>query len=506
MNHSRLIITGASGFLGRHLLDLLKKDYQIFALARRSQRECGAPEHANITWYQVDIGDRRHLDKVFESIMDSGGAEIVMHLAAHYDFTGEDHPEYWRTNVAGLRNVLEICQHLHLRRFFYASSVAACRFPPHGEVLDETSAPNGEHVYAITKKIGEEMLREYERTIPSTIVRFGAMFSDWCEYPPLYMFLEAWLSHAWNRRILGGRGQSAIPYLHVRDAVSFFQALLERHDILQPYEILIASTNGATTHEELFKAATLAYYGAAVKPRHMPKLLCYPGMLFRDIYGRILGNRPFERPWMARYIDEKLTVSANRTYERLGWAPKQRLDIVRRMPFLVENYKGNPGEWHRLNRAAMKEVRIRTNLKVFWLLEAHEQEIVQASIDQLKGPNAKGWSLGYRRQKTEDLLWNIRQLMRNLMNTVRTRERSLFKNYCRDLANLRYEQGFGCQEVCRALAATNDLCLGILGRDPQAEGLEQALRDNVTMTFNIGIDEVQDVFEELAGVCFLSQE
>ena len=54
-------MTGASGFIGRHLLDALKDSYQIIAMARRSQARCGAPFHPNISWYQVDIGDREPL-------------------------------------------------------------------------------------------------------------------------------------------------------------------------------------------------------------------------------------------------------------------------------------------------------------------------------------------------------------------------------------------------------------------------------------------------------------
>ena len=82
--------------------------------------------------------------------------------------------------------------------------------------------------------MGERMLAEYRDHFPRTIVRFAALFSDWCEYPPLFMFLETWLSSAWNARMLGGRGQSAIPYLHVDDLILFFLALLDRLDALPP--------------------------------------------------------------------------------------------------------------------------------------------------------------------------------------------------------------------------------------------------------------------------------
>ena len=50
------------------------------------------------------------------------------------------------------------------------------------------------------------MLAEYRDVFRSVIVRFAALFSDWCEYPPLYMFLDTWLSRQWNHRMLGGMG------------------------------------------------------------------------------------------------------------------------------------------------------------------------------------------------------------------------------------------------------------------------------------------------------------
>ena len=101
------------------------------------------------------------------------------------DFTGLVHPEYQRTNVDGLRNVLELCRELRPDTFVFASSLAACAFPPPGKPLTEDSPPDGDHIYAATKRVGEAMVKEYERSFPSVIVRMAAFFSDWCEYPPL---------------------------------------------------------------------------------------------------------------------------------------------------------------------------------------------------------------------------------------------------------------------------------------------------------------------------------
>src|SRR5512135_173924 len=265
MSPRRIVITGASGFVGRRLLGAFKEDFQIYGLARRSQASCGAPVHPNITWFQADIADRRTIEAVFRRIAAEGGAEIVIHLAAHYDFTGEEHPEYDRTNVQGLRNILDLSGLVGTRCFIFSSSVAASAFPASGAALTETSLADGKHIYARTKRIGEDMLAEYRDVFPSIIVRFAALFSDWCEYPPLYMFLDTWLSSRWNRRVLGGRGQSAIPYLHVKEVPRFFACLFDRLPDLPPGQVVIASPDGVVSHLALFEVASREYFRSRVK-------------------------------------------------------------------------------------------------------------------------------------------------------------------------------------------------------------------------------------------------
>jgi nucleoside-diphosphate-sugar epimerase len=494
----RLILTGASGFVGRHLLADLHEDWQVLAIARESQARCGAVVHPNVQWKQVDIGDRPHLAAVFDAWRAGGPTDVLVHLAAHYDFTGDDDPEYWRTNVQGLRNVLDLSRGLYLGQFLFSSSVAASQLPAPGQVLDESSVPDGDHVYAKTKKIGEEMLADYADAFPAVIVRFAAMFSDWCEYPPLYMFLSTWLSGAWNRSLLGGKGLSAIPYLHVRDAVSFVRRVIDRRAELEPGEILVASPDGATNHRELFEAATLQNDGTRRRPLMMPKALCGPGMWAMDLLGRLTGERPFERPWMARYIDLAMTIDASRTRARLGWAPRERLEILRRFPFLVENLRTDPLEWHRRNRAAMKKVRVPSHLILYNLLESHEDEIIAAYGQLLHDPRASSRFASYQRLRSEEHEWDHRVVFGHLKNAVRTRDRSILVSYCRTLAERRFSQGFQASELCGALEALNLVVFRVLRRDPATKELRKEMLDLVTAPLRFSCDESQETFDRLA--------
>ncbi len=499
-NRPSLVLVGGSGFLGRHIIAALRGRYQISVLARRTERGVGLEQYPDVRWTQVDIAERAPLAAAFAELSNLPRPCHLVHLAAHYDFTGKEHEEYQRTNIDGLRNVLELCKVLRPDRFYFASSLAACAFPPPGGALTESSPPDGDHIYAMTKRVGEAMVKEYHPWFPSVIVRMAALFSDWCEYPPLYFFLRTWLSSAWNRRVLGGSGQSAIPYLHVRCAARFYARLFEVHERLSPGEVVIASTDGCVSHEETFQAATQARYGKPLRSIRTPRFAARLALRIFETLGRWREEPPFERAWMGRYIDERLHVDAARTRERIGWLPNPRLYILRRIPFMVENLRTDPLEWHRRNLAAIEALRIEPNLALYHLLAEHDEEILAASMEHFLGADGGALLKRYQDLGTEELLWAKRQLFLQLRNAVRTADKTIFNSYCRELAARRFRQGFACEEVCRAFADERDLVLRILRSDPRAAPFFAEINTHVAGAFITGIDELEDVFEVLSGV------
>jgi nucleoside-diphosphate-sugar epimerase len=490
---------GGSGFLGRHIVSALRDRYHISVIARRTERGVGLEQHPSVRWTQVDIAERKPLAAAFAELAGLPRPLHLVHLAAHYDFTGKEHVEYQRTNIDGLRNVLELSKALRPDRFYFASSVAACAFPPPGGALDETSPPNGDHIYARTKRIGERIVKEYGAFFPSVIVRMAALFSDWCEYPPLYFFLRTWLSNAWNRRMLGGQGHSAIPYLHVRCAARFYARLFEVHERFTPGEVVIASTDGSVSHRDTFAAATEARFGHPERPLGTPRSLARLGLWFIEKLGEWRAEAPFERAWMGQYIDQRLNVNAERTRERIGWRPNPRLYILRRIPFMVENLRANPLEWQLRNLAAMESLRVEPNLALYHLLAEHAEDILQASMQHFLNPEAVPLLRRYLELGTEELLWAKRQLFLQLRNAVRTADKTVFRSYCRELALRRFRQGFSCEEVCQAFADERDLVLKVLRSDPRATPFLAAVNTHVAGAFVVGIDDLRDVFEELSG-------
>jgi nucleoside-diphosphate-sugar epimerase len=343
-----VIVTGATGFLGSQLVRQLNKEYHVYALGRRSPKEAGAPEGPGIKWFRADIADFERLREIFAAIGERGGARLLLHLAAYYDFSGEDNPEYQRTNVQGTRNILELSLPLKLEQFIFTSSIAALPFPDPGKCVTEETKPSASFAYARSKQEGETLMWEYQDRIPTCIVRPAAIFSDWCEYEPLDAFLRTWCSRSWNSLILGGRGMSAIPYLHVEDFLSFLVRVVEKRNELRPSEVLLASPDGCTSHRELFTAATTSYFGAPRRPLLLPKPLAGLGVSLREHYGRLRRRLPFERSWMIDYIDMQLSVDTAVTQRRIDWGPNPALEVIERLPKLIVNLKTHPEEWSKL--------------------------------------------------------------------------------------------------------------------------------------------------------------
>jgi len=465
-----LLLTGASGFIGRHLLAALRDEYRIHALARRTSSEVGIPPHPNVTWLLVDIAEAEQVARVRQRIAAAGGVDVVLHLAGHYDFTGRDHPEYERTNVRGTRLMLDCARDLGASRFIFASSVAACRFPPRDGVVDEATPPDAEVPYAVSKRRGEQLVREASATLPGTVVRFAAIFSDWCEYAPLYVLLEQWLRGGRMSRILAGDGDFAIPYLHVDDLVALLRRLLERRDSLPRYAVYLASPDGATSHRELYEATHRYHLGTIPTPIRVPIPLARLG----------------------------LAVDASRTRRELGWSPTLRRHVLRRLLFLVESARCRPTEWHRRNERALK---LASPDRPHLTIAAAMMELQESIVDELLARvlEADGRRLPhYHALPREKLRWYLGIYYNLLATAVRTGDRLVLVDYCRFLANIRHREGFAAAEMTAAVTLIGETVIEALLRRPELAGLERQIRDSLGLTVQFAVDEIEETFAVIA--------
>ena len=109
MNHSELkpivLITGATGNLGRSLGAALGSQYRIVGLDLKT-------EGADFPVFEADFTADSSIELALRKFRESFGGRIasVIHLVAYFDFSGEDNPLYQSVNVEGTRRLLRALQ------------------------------------------------------------------------------------------------------------------------------------------------------------------------------------------------------------------------------------------------------------------------------------------------------------------------------------------------------------------------------------------------------------
>lgn len=493
-----IVVTGASGFIGRNfVIDGVKK-YRLFCIARRSQKESGIPHNENIHWLHADISKWKNLKNVLKYISDHGGADYVLHLAGYYDFTLKENPAYKHTNVTGTQNIIDLSKKLEIKRFIFSSSLAACKFPPKGKLLTETSPVDADFPYAQSKKRGEEIIKHAAQYLPCSIVRLAAVYSDWCEYPFLYLPLKAWLSGNYlTSRIVAGKGESAVPYIHIKDLNRLFMRIIEISDNLPDFGIYIGSPSGSVSHNQLFQTATRYYHSHNIRSVRIPKRITKLGLIIMAAFERLIGREPLEQPWMAEYIDKKLSVDASYTYDALGWQPAARYHILRRLLFLTEKMINHPNNWRYRNEIFLKRVPYRKSLKIYDLLSEARKSLVNKIIEVVMAPENKVRFPNYRKMDQDLLKWYITLNYQLVSASVRNRDRSMIPNYAQVIAYHRFVDGFGIKEVKDMMFLTGQTMEDYLLKRPELKDARHRVDDYIILTSQLGADEFEDTYEIL---------
>jgi len=221
----KVLITGATGFIGRRLTRLLlDRGSEVVALARDPRSAAGASlRQAGATLVKGDVTDRASLSRAMV------GADVVIHAAAWYEMGlwRRHHARMRAVNVQGTANTLEVAWDLGVERIFHISSIVA--FGPTGTTsANETFLRRVSPVscYEATKAEAHQVaVGLQERGAPVTILCPAVVIgpgdsSSWGRLARLYV--QGWMPPiGWGR-------DSIFPFIHVDDAAEAIALAVER--------------------------------------------------------------------------------------------------------------------------------------------------------------------------------------------------------------------------------------------------------------------------------------
>lgn len=176
----KCIVTGGAGFIGSHLVERLLADgHRVVAvdnLSNSSLANLDGPLRASndrFSFVNADMADQESVEFAFR------GAEWVFHLAALADIVPSitEPMKYFRSNVVGTSNAVEVSRQIGVKRFLYAAS-GSCYGIPDIFPTPETAPIRPEYPYALTKNLGEQLCLHWNKVygLPSVALRLGNVY------------------------------------------------------------------------------------------------------------------------------------------------------------------------------------------------------------------------------------------------------------------------------------------------------------------------------------------
>ncbi len=235
-----ILVTGATGFLGRNLCEYLAGEgYALRALARPTSNTSFL-EALNVEIARGDVTDAAAVRAAIK------GCDQVVHAAAHFRLWGPPEP-FVKTNVEGTRHVLEAALAARVKKFVHISTIIVVGPQPPGVIITEDTPchPYPTDNYARTKLVGERLAQSYatEKKLPVVILRLGALYGPHGHYAFNRLFFEEFL-HNW--RVQVHQGRHIIFPCYVGDAARAIEAALKIGRNGEVYNI----SNESISHRE----------------------------------------------------------------------------------------------------------------------------------------------------------------------------------------------------------------------------------------------------------------
>ena len=281
----KVLVTGAAGFIGFHLVrrlaergdavtgvDNMNAYYDVALKQARLERLQALPRFSFI---RFDLADRAHCRRLFSE----NRYDAVVHLAAQAGVRHSlTHPEdYLDANLAGFGHVLEGCRAMQVRHLVFASSSSVYGANNKTPYSEHDPVDHPVSLYAATKRANELMAHTYAHLyrLPVTGLRFFTVYGPWGRPDMAY--------YSFTRKILAG---ARIPVFNHGDLMRDFTYI---DDIVEAVVRVVDRPAPAAGEAALSSPATSS---APYRLYNIGNSSPVPLMTFIETLGRTLGVQP----------------------------------------------------------------------------------------------------------------------------------------------------------------------------------------------------------------------
>ncbi len=352
-----ILITGASGNLGRSVAKALMGHYRIVGLDRDSNSGSDSdPDNDDFPILAVDLTADDSVVSALQVFRAAYGSRIasVVHLAAYFDFTGEDNPLYQSVNVDGTRRLLRALQGFEVAQFLYPSTMLVHAPCSPGEHINETQPIAPAWAYPQSKAAAEAVVRAECGHIASVVLRLAGVYDAHTMVPTMAQQMARIYERDLQSHLYSGNtlvGQSA---LHRDDMLDAIRRTVDRRGQLPDgTEILIGEAEAVGYAQLQDRLGQLMHGEEDWLTLQVPKPLAAAGAWVQGKMEPVVpdaidgGEPPFIRPFMVAMADDHYALDIQRARLLLDWEPQHYL--ADELPQMVANLKADPAAWYAAN-------------------------------------------------------------------------------------------------------------------------------------------------------------
>lgn len=345
-----VLITGATGNIGSSLAAALQDRYFVVGLDRTG----GDTAYPVI---EADLADEKSVADAMERIGSKYGRLIasVVHLAAYFDFTGEDKPQYKAVNVDGSRNLIRALQTFEVEQFIYSGTMLVHEPCRPGERIDEDRPIAPGWAYPRSKAEAEQAIREARGNIPVVFLHLAGLYDEKTSVPTFANQIARIYERDFQSYLYSGDTDAGQSMVHRNDMIDAFVRTIDHRQKLTGETVILIGEPDAIGYDDLQDRLGRLIHGEEEwATLRLPSSVAGLGAWVQDKMEPLIpdaidhGERPFIQPFMTRMASDHYALNITRARELLGWEPRHRL--ADELPAIVSVLKADPAAWYKANR------------------------------------------------------------------------------------------------------------------------------------------------------------
>jgi nucleoside-diphosphate-sugar epimerase/uncharacterized membrane protein len=344
-----VLITGAAGNLGVALTRELAGSYQVVGLDVEGKE-------ADCPLFEVDLTSEDSTRTAMGNVTAQFGAEIaaVIHLAAYFDFSGEDHPLYQKVNIDGTRHLMRALRDVSVERFIYSGTMLVHEAGEPGGTIDEDTPIAPKWAYPKSKAKAEEVIRQERGAMPILLLHLAGLYDEESSVPTLAHQIARIYERDMKAHLYSGDVKAGQSFIHRDDMMRLFKLAVDKRKALPDECVILAGEAEAVPYDELQTLIGRLIHGEKEwETFSVPKPIAKIGA-FAEVKAEPLipddidkGEKPFIRPFMIDMAEDHYALDISLARKQLGWEPRH--SIRTSLPTIVAKLKADPAGWYEKN-------------------------------------------------------------------------------------------------------------------------------------------------------------